>query len=163
MSIVCVGIDPGLHGGVAVVGSCGAILGLHPMPTHGRKAIDLTTIRGLLLRAKPEIVAIEAVSAFHRAASKSSFCFGQGFGQIEGLLVGIGLAYRMVKPVEWQRHAHAGIDRKIAAKDRSLIAAKRAYPAMDFRASSKSTKAHDGMVDALLIARWVAKEGGLRV
>jgi hypothetical protein len=39
-------------------------------------------------------------------------------------------------------------------KKRSAVAAQRLYPTFDFRATARSVKAHDGIIDASLIAAW---------
>ena len=83
----------------------------------------------------------------------AQFQRGVSRGLWEGLLAGLGIPYELVAPRSWQSvmlRDVSGSD----TKQRALIAAQRLFPGFDFRASERSRKAHDGIVDAALIAEY---------
>lgn len=133
------------------------------MPTAGRerRQIDEARLRSLLedillksrQESKPLVAFVESVAAMPKQGVASTFSFGTGFGLLRGILCGLGIPYRLVKPQEWQGVVLAGLNRS-NPKAAAYLFASRAWPTLDFRANERCTKAHDGLVDALCIAEF---------
>lgn len=81
----------------------------------------------------------------------SAFTYGDHFGAIRGMLVALGLRHVLVAPREWTKELHKGTTAE-TPKLRSLQAAQRWFPKTNLLATERSKKAHEGLVDALLIA-----------
>jgi crossover junction endodeoxyribonuclease RuvC len=163
--VIVLGIDPGKTGGIALLGQDGAILSTSTMPVN-EKEIDLTRLaleidraqiaardRGEALR-----VYLERAGAFRIAGRAqggvSMFTYGEGFGMIRGLLAGLKVPYTMVRAVDWCRKLHEGLSREASAKERSAQVITRLYPGERFLATARSSVNHEGIVDAVLIARY---------
>lgn len=108
---------------------------------------------------------LEDVHALFGASAKSTFNFGWIVGVLEGLLVASNIPYTKVTPKEWQKEIWKGIPiqkkqgkNSTDTKAMSLLAAKRLFPNEDLRDTERCTKAHDGKVDALLLAEYCRRK-----
>lgn len=149
------GIDPGLEGGLALVNQGGSAV-YEPMPTLAAKKGDILDLPSLTRWLKAhkssiEIAYLEMVASRPGQSAPSVFKFGRGYGAIEGILTALEIPYQLVPPKQWCKLMHAGIE-AADPKQKSLIAVSRLFPGIDLRATPRSKKPHDGMVDALLIA-----------
>lgn len=153
------GCDPGKAGGLVVLNDVGAITETLPMPVlkaaKGRAEYDLVAIRRFLTRVSLHVVVERAqpLPPSMPGGGNAQFQRGVSRGLWEGLLAGLGIPYELVAPRSWQSvmlRDVSGSD----TKQRALIAAQRLFPGFDFRASERSRKAHDGIVDAALIAEY---------
>ena len=167
-----IGIDPGLDGGIAfwydrLPDGIQAI----PMPTFesskGKKTIrviDLAAIRNIILSklaigVNPFAI-IEKVHSFPGQGVASSFTFGEGYGAIQGILVGLRISYCKVTPQKWMKTILAGYDTK-GKKKPSVEYVKALHPWINLLPTKRSRKPHDGMADAICIAEYAATlEGG---
>ena len=74
-----------------------------------------------------------------------------------------GWPIQEVSPRTWQARMFVGIDQKLPAKEKSMVVAKRSWPDLwdkDHEHTvrpGKKKKAHDGLVDALLMAEWARR------
>lgn len=172
--MIVLGIDPGRSGGLALLRQDGQILWTSTMPVIG-KEIDLTALAELVKKAcgdpremadgPPCQVYLERAGAFRVAGRAqggvSMFTYGQGLGMIRGLLAGLLVPYEMVQASVWCKALHAGLDRALTAKQRSAQVITRLYPGERFLATPRCSTKHEGIVDAVLIARYgLTKESG---
>jgi len=118
---------------------------------------------------------IEDLHSVFGSSAASNFTFGKNNGLIIGMLQVIEIPYTKVAPKKWQKQMWEGIrpveksvikkgvhqknkkdelKYKIDTKETSLIAAKRLFPKETFLATERSKVAHDGIVDAVLIATY---------
>src|SRR3990167_3458314 len=148
---VILGIDPGLDGGLCLMSPNGIlpplILGTIPIPTlpGDKRLIDLPLLRQQILDYAPDIVILEQVGSMPGQGVTSMFSFGYSFGAIQGLLVGLQIPVRLVRPQEWQRVAFKGIPATLNKP--STLLAPRLWPSVDWRKSARSRLPHDGMTD----------------
>lgn len=157
-----IGIDPGAKGGVALLSAFGRTLNLAATPTVGGKfnvSLFISHLRGLeqqasLQKEAIDLVIIEAVSAMPGQGVTSMFSFGYCAGAIEAAVSSFRWPYQLIRPMAWQKDLHIGIPQKMEAKAKSLIAAQRLFPKETFLATSRSTKPHDGIIDAVLLAEY---------
>jgi len=150
------GIDIGKTGGFVILNSERNAISKFPMPTLAGE-IDLLALDEYLKRSAGMInkAFIEKASARPGQGVVSMFTFGRTFGMVEALVVSAGIPYQMVAPVTWTKEIFKGMsNKKDKKKDRSLLAVKRLFPEENLLATTRSTKPHLGLVDALLIAEY---------
>lgn len=135
------------------------------IPTIGNQ-IDLLGIRKILaeIGCGNNHFVVEDVHAIFGASAKSTFNFGWSLGVLEGMLVGMGFPYTKVAPKEWQKEMWQGVKpvyksgKSVDTKATSLLAAQRLFPNVDLRKSERAEKAHDGIVDAILMAEYCRRQ-----
>lgn len=158
-----VSIDPGATGGIAVFDGQ-YLSSLHTIPRVKDK-LDYGALATLLTKLINDdtIVVLEEVHSVFGSSAKSNFSFGHINGVLLGIVLSTQCPYVLVQPKEWQKGIWTNQDKVYKAgkakqttdtKATSLLAAKRLFPKTDFRATSKSKIAHDGLVDAALIGKW---------
>jgi crossover junction endodeoxyribonuclease RuvC len=148
------GIDPGLTGGLVWLDrETLAADVLTVIPTIG-KQLNLVALSSWLEAntLQTEHAYLEQVHAMPKQGVSSSFKFGRVYGACEALLVAHRIPYELVSPAKWQRQMHAGIERSLEPKQRSLMAVQRLLPGLNLLASERCRKPHAGLVDAALIA-----------
>jgi Holliday junction resolvasome RuvABC endonuclease subunit len=159
------GIDPGLSGGLAVV-SGDSIRYKMAMPTISfttkkgkiKKEIDRDGVMSFL-KTLPEHthVAIEKQQAFRSQDIMRTCTTCQNYGI---LLMALSIANLYITEVPsdtWQSHFNIVSVKKgggKSTKEQALEIASAIYHSVDFRKSGTAQKAHDGIVDAVLIANY---------
>lgn len=145
-----IGIDPGLHGGVATA------VGVFPMPIIGetKKQVCPITLAGrirqLEYKAKDKggVVYIEKVGARPGQGVTSMYNFGYGCGTVYGVFATLGYTVRFVTPQKWKKvvlgtsFPHD--------KDGAIQYCRCRHPNTDLILPKHRTP-HDGIADALCI------------
>lgn len=136
-----------------------------------KRVLDLVAIRSILsreyigvaLRSRIARVFLEKQQAMTkpgvRQGTVAVFSHGRGYGQLEGLLVGMGLPYQLVHPKTWQKEMIGGETGD--PKTRARMCSARLFPQIDLRATERSKTPHPGLVDAMLIAAYGQRTMGL--
>ena len=125
MSII-LGIDPGAHGAVAVLGETGELLEVHDMPAtpeaNGRTATNAPLLAGILARSHARVAFCEFVGARPTDARAAAFSFGRARGCIEGCAAALGLPIVFLTPPTWKRLADIppGVENKDLARTRAI-------------------------------------------
>lgn len=147
------GVDPGIHGAVAVLTADGKLVEVWDMPT-----LEVKVGKATKTRISPELLSqelrnwqakaayIEAVSASPQMGVTSAFAFGEGFGIVKGVLSALGIPVVLVPPAKWKRDMNLN-----QSKDGSRAKAIAMWPAQ--AAEFKRAK-DDGRAEACLIAQW---------
>lgn len=162
---VYMGIDPGKSGAiVAIFGD--DIIRSWIMPTIG-KEYDVRSLWKIIkdLSNFNIYCVLEDVHALFQVSANSTFDFGYGLGLIEGILTACEIPYSKIAPKKWQslmfegvplitKPSSTGKTQKTDTKKMALIAAQRIFPTYDLKASDRCKKAHEGIVDALLMAQY---------
>lgn len=161
--MVIVGIDPGLSGAFCFMKIDDASkqlcsIDFEKMPVIERE-IDfqgLVKIFQYVFVNDAPAFFIEKVSAMPGQGVCSMFKFGRCVGAVQMLAALSDAPVIEVSPQKWQKEMHEGISRNSVKcpKNRSLIAAGRLFPKVNLLATERSRKAHEGFVDALLIAEY---------
>jgi crossover junction endodeoxyribonuclease RuvC len=139
-----VGIDPGLSGGVALVGD-GALQMAVDMPVLGGE-IDIDELCELLNMSKPDVVVVETVHAMPKQGVSSTFNFGLSTGMVLGTIRSLRHPLVRMRPIDWKRaNGLVGQD-----KTASRRLAQELWPDM---ADLFKLVRHDGRAEAALIAR----------
>lgn len=139
------GIDPGKTGGILAMDSRGDIMAMHPDPVA-------QTLLKVIAEFKPSHVFLEKAQAMPKNGAVSMFNYGQGFGEYIGVLIALQVPFTLIPPAMWAKRAFIGVPASLKGKDRAALAVSRKWPCIDFRASPKCKKPHEGLVDAALIA-----------
>lgn len=148
------GVDPGLSGGL--VWTDGFTAQFHVMPVIGptkAREIFFKGVQGLLTLVPPDTHVFLERAIPMAMGSKHAFNYGRGFATLEIAIKLSGLPVTYIEPSKWTKVMHAGIDSRLKAKEKSLIAVGRAGGAFEALTMVKN-KPHLGLVDALLIAMY---------
>ncbi len=99
-----IGIDPGQSGGIAVIdedyGHGDGIVEAWKQPETEHDVADLL----LEIKAGRVVMAtIEIVHSFPGQGVSSTFKFGQNYGFLRGLLVGMQIPFQSITPQKWQK------------------------------------------------------------
>lgn len=162
--MIFIGIDPGKQGAIATVDGSGVMANAFPTPlvhsVRGRDEYDLRSITAILRRWHDDLT--ERVFATVEkgqpmppevpGGSVANFARGVARGW-EWMLVALEIPYQLVAPVTWQRVMHAGTPGS-DTKQRSIMAAQRLFPGVRLQRTQRSTKPHDGIAEALLLAEY---------
>lgn len=139
-----IGIDPGKSGALAVIDDDGYVWN-----TKTFNESDYSLVLKEVASAPNVRVVLEHVGAMPGQGSVSMFNFGANFGFIKGLLAANNLPYELVRPQKWKRMFSCTSD-----KNTSVDVAHRLFPNVDLRRTTRCSKPHDGIAEALLMAEY---------
>lgn len=142
-------VDPGLHGGVAVIRDRDVWVA-RAMPLAG-KTIDAAAFAKIALAENPDLAVVEQVAARPGQGVVSMFTFGTGYGMILGALAAVGIRTELVRPQAWKKLVLAGTTKD---KNAAIAYCRRAFPHTSLLATPKSRVPSDGIADALCIAEY---------
>ncbi len=152
------GIDPGKKGALAFIRESG--ITAFPVPTIG-KEYDKSEMCNIIRNLNEEFdvhVVLENINGHVALGRQSAFVMGKGLGMWEMLLTAFNVPHTMITPQSWQKVMWMGIPKQANTKNTSLLAAKRLFPHETFLATPRSSVAHDGIVDAILIAEYCRRK-----
>src|SRR5262249_3355054 len=110
--MVCIGVDPGLSGAVAVLDQAGALVTLHDTPTLAlstsrgtKQEYDVPGLVALVQRytGSPPHVILGESQAMPGQGVRSMWTTGYGYGIWLGLLAALQIPYTTVRPALWKR------------------------------------------------------------
>ena len=156
-----IGVDNGACSGAAaaISANSGALVSYTTLPNHkvrNKTEIDLGSFRDWVsnLETKPTAIIIEE-PLHHAPSSQSMRSMAICYGQIYGLCMGMGWPCEGVLVKEWQKDMLGKIPK---GQSKKYASSKAAYlePSQKWVDPRKprATKAHDGIIDAYLIAQW---------
>ena len=150
-----IAFDPGQKGGIAIhyQGDTTA----HPMPLAG-KTLDLPAIATLIRSHSPSIAVIEKVGCMPGQGVSSTFTFGCGYGQLQGLLAGMGIPFELVTPQAWKKLILAGTPKD---KDAAIAYCRRVFPDVPL-VMPRCRTPHDGIADSLCLLQYGLRSFGGR-
>ena len=157
-----IGIDPGINGGITILDEDGGIINQYVMPiiksSKGKNEIDASGIVRIFMESgqSNSHIGLEKQQAMPKQGVSSTFKTGRGFGLIEGIAVGMMIPYTLITPRTWQKEMFNGLG-KADTKQLSKQVAQRLFPKIDFRATERCTKIHDGLTDSILIAEYLRR------
>lgn len=144
--MLVIGIDPGKHGGVAVIDMEANGLKVSTDTPLSNKTYDPQAMMELLLPEEgEEVVAfIEKQTGYRSDSKKATFSTGFGYGVWLTLLRLLGVPYKEISPREWQSKMGIYGNCYGDTKKASLELASAYFPGQDFEKK-------DGRSDAVLI------------
>ena len=149
-----IGIDPGVHGALAVLTQTGQIAWDLPIVKDGKRfALNIgeldTELRAIV---RPCHAFVEKVWSRSNEGAAGSFAFGRAYGTILGLLMALEIPHDLVTPAAWCRGLAAPKE-----NDARRATAMRLFPSMS---SQLSKKKDEHKADALLIAEYGRRKLG---
>lgn len=157
--MIVIGIDNGLDGGVVCLRpQTGKLLrAVTPTLGTGKRSLDLVAmsrlLRAMVVTGEDAVAFLERAQAMPGQGVTSMFSIGFGFGAWQGLLTGLAIPFELVTPRKWQGEMFSGVNRD-DTKQASALVAQRLFPEVDWRASTRCRKPHDGLTDAACIAEY---------
>ena len=154
-----VGIDPGLHGGIAVLLPDGRIE-TYVIPTLIKKVgsrrkmvIDHVGLRDIFKKIKRGQLhaVVEMQHAMPGQGVSSMLTIGIGYGSLVQTLVDFEVSFEEVRAQVWQKDFGIG---KGDTKAQALEVCQDLFPNLNLLATKRSRKAHSGIVDAVLIMQY---------
>lgn len=143
-----IAVDPGLHGGVALLRADGSVLA-RPMPLAG-KELDLGELARIIRDTSPQWLVVEKVGSRPGQGVASTFKFGCGYGSILGLAAGLSIPVEVATPQRWKGVVLHGSAKD---KDAAISWCRRAFPDVTL-VPPGCRKPHDGMADALCLLEY---------
>jgi hypothetical protein len=159
--VIVGGIDPGVHGALAVLnemGDCDTIA----MPVMGapKAIVDGGALARWFGDRDVEIVIIELAAAFRIPPKKgqkargmgvtSTFNFGQAYGQVLGALQASLIPYVIVSPARWKGDMHLSRDKEQSRR--------RVIELLPRAAEQFARKMDENRAEAALVAWWYLYE-----
>jgi hypothetical protein len=141
---VFVGIDPGKSGGVSILYN-NSYNAIKCPNTVQEMAMALVSIKGMAPDI-PIYACIESVHSMPGQGVKSTFTFGQGYGQWLGILATLKIPYIQVTPHKWMKHFGPMPKEKKDRKNHLKHLAQQRYPNVNVTLA---------VADALLIATYL--------
>lgn len=143
---ICIGIDPGKLGAMAVLFPEGHVE-LTPFDETG----FFVAFRALAspLVDRKIVVALEHVGGIPGQSAPAAFNFGDNFGFIRGLLAAFEIPYELVRPQKWKKEFSCTSD-----KNTSIEVARRLFPQVSLKRTERCKKDDDGFAEALLMAEY---------
>lgn len=152
MSKIILGIDPGKTGGFVLLQESKLLnFAIMPLNSEGEPCFD--GIRKILKDFNPDCIFLERAVSFGMG-SKGAFNYGRGFAALEIATKLSGKSLTYVEPNKWTKEMFEGISKDLKTKVKSGIALERLFKSFVKRIPLKAGKAHEGIVDALLIAAY---------
>jgi crossover junction endodeoxyribonuclease RuvC len=148
-----IAFDPGQKGGIAI--HYQGITIAYPMPLAG-KTLDLPSIATLIRSHSPDLAVIEKVGSMPGQGVTSTFTFGCGYGQLQGLLAGMGVPFELVTPQAWKKLVLAGTPKD---KDAAIAYCRRAFPDVPL-VMPRCRTPHDGIADSLCLLQYGLRSFG---
>lgn len=179
--MIVLGVDPGLHGGIAVMNGPAGVVAAYPMPilrANAKGARDTYDTRAIcrLMQASvmdgprgfciafvekqgplPARVTRKDGAVEQMGGSIANWNRGGSYRLFEGLLTGLGIPFEFVLPQVWQRAMLSGTSGD-DTKQRSITAAQRLFPQVSLLPTLRSRRPSDGLSDALLLAAYAQRQ-----
>lgn len=142
-----IGIDPGLKGGIAFYCQHSGQYGAYKMPPTAKQIHSL--LKDLAENYGVLTAYCEQVQVMGKAfGAKAALSYGQGYGEIIGILTALRASITEVRPSVWKRKLNVSSD-----KESAILLCERLYPELDLT-PGQCRKPQDGLAEAMLIAHY---------
>ena len=156
-----IGVDNGLNGGlVAISKQTGAVIDKTVMPTLQRskkRETDARKVYEWVMALESDFIFAVEEPLHHARSSQAVRSMALSFGKLLGLAESRGWDVRCVKVHNWQKSMLGHLAPPYDTKKAALGVANLLAPEECWLKSKRCSKAHDGMVDAYLIACYIRK------
>lgn len=165
---VYIGIDPGKEGFIAVNNG-------QEIDFFSIKDNDFYSISDYLTQIKEKyenvVCIMEEVHSIFGASAKSTFTFGEINGLLKGILIANKIPYHLIQPKNWQKEMWDNKDivasysielrkgkeikkKVVNTKQTSFNTAKRLFPTIDLRKTTRCKLLDDNKCDSLLLSEY---------
>lgn len=159
--MIYIGIDNGLTGGIAILQDGKLFLHIMPVLNDGKKnRVDVDSFHNIILHShhKNEGVFIVYESPAGSKSVRAAVSMADSFARVESVLILGGFRREPITSRKWQKIFWAvpkmAKGQKFDTKAAALNKAKQLWPNQDWRKNERCKVAHDGLVDAALIAEY---------
>ena len=161
--MIYIGIDNGLTGGIAILQDGKLSLHIMPVLNDGKKnRVDVLALRSLITSYSPESMGYKAFIIYESPAGSKSVraavSMQDSFARVESMLILAGFRREPITSRKWQKIfwtvPKMAKGQKFDTKAAALNKAKQLWPGQDWRKNERCKVAHDGLVDAALIAEY---------
>lgn len=153
--------DPGKTGAIVTVNTQTGVGYYHKLKYCSTGLLNTDPVQTLFKHIKPKRIYLEKVRGREGWNATASFSLGAYYGQLRLVIALSGYSNQLVPPKTWQKVIHEGIDAKLPAKEKSLVAYHNMFPHKPIPMGPRGGKAHDGCIDALLILAFAAQKFGV--
>lgn len=146
-----IGIDPGQKGGIVTLDHQGQIIDMRVMPFFENGRTDTFIFK----RMKNSNVFLERAQPMPKNGVTGMFTYGVHYGAIMGALDSADIPFSEVRPNIWTKIVYSHLsahEYTSTGKELNFMLAHRLWPSINFLATARSVKPHEGLVDAALIA-----------
>jgi len=156
--MIYIGIDNGLTGGlVALSDHPGPPIASMPMPTRGKakgNEVDAAAIRDWFFTLDGTTLTVVLETPGKHSPGAQALCsMWDSYGAIRGVLESCGIRHHRITPQAWQKKMLVGCA-KGDTKPAALAKCRQLWPAESWLATARSSKPHEGLIDAALIAEY---------
>ena len=151
------GVDPGIHGGLAIVavedGAAPRLVEAIDIPVIGtgaKERVDVAAIRNFIDRHQPIRALIERAQAMPKQGASSGFKYGRAVGAIEAAITLCSIPVEIVEPSVWKRFWRLPGKDKEGGRQQALQLFPAAHAAL-------ARKKDHGRAEASLIALYGAR------
>jgi crossover junction endodeoxyribonuclease RuvC len=150
------GIDPGLSGGIAVIGTILTTAERTPIIEGDKRTMNLPAVASLIRRfvlanGGVGFAVIEKVGCMPGQGITSAWTFGKGYGSFLGILATLDIPLQEVPAQRWKKEMLDGADKSDKAS--SINRAISLFPQVNLITAGRRVPS-DGMAEALLIAEY---------
>ena len=150
------GIDNGKLGAMVCLNSDHSGIAKTVMPIC-EDEYDVTEIVKFISVCKPHHIFLEKAYCMPKMAVQAVFSTANGYGIMRGIIGALSIPHTLVHPKTWQKVMFKDVPKQ-DTKAASVKVCKRLFPQLDWKASDRCRKAHDGLTDAALIAAYGMRE-----
>lgn len=152
-NITYVGIDSGSKGALSCVNALGQIKDYFAFNKLTTQELYESMLE-LKNEYRPQKVVLEKVWGRAGQSSKSTFSQGKNYGVVKAVAELVFGEVVEVAAVTWQKDFYKNMEADLTSKQKAFQIAKDLWPGEKFLATTKSKVAHDGIIDASLIAMY---------
>lgn len=152
--MIFIGIDPGSKGTAVALNAEKNSAEVLRLKFFKDSLFDDGHFKAWVQSLGQSIIYLEKVKAGQGWGSSQVFNYGVRWGQIFQTIASGSNSYFLITPQRWQKDFHTGIETKITAKEKTMIAYNRLYPNKPVPCGPKSGKPNDNIIDALMIATY---------
>jgi crossover junction endodeoxyribonuclease RuvC len=128
MALTVLGVDPGIHGGCAIVmvhaGAKPDVVDIIDIPVVGvgaKERVDVLALRDWIQRHRPDHAVIERAQAMPKQGASSGFKYGRATGSIEAVITCCEIPLTIIEPTAWKKFHQLRGGEKEASRQRALM------------------------------------------
>lgn len=167
--MIFVGVDNGLTGGIAILKDGKLFLNVMPTTNDGKKNhVDVETFHSIIMRHAGFAGNRDVFVVYERPVGSqnvsAAVSMQDSFARVESVLILLCLRREPITPQKWQKmfwtKPKMPKGKKFDTKAAALKVATQLHPGVDWLASPRCRKPHDGIVDSVLIMEYCRRTYG---
>lgn len=162
--MIYIGIDNGISGGLVALSDHAGVapIAKTPMPVQGKSKGNEVSVKQLWLWLSQwkvdDLTVLLETPGKHSPGVNAIASMWDSYGAIRGLLESRYIRHHRVTPQTWQKWMLPGCE-KGQTKPMALSVCSQLWPNESWMARERSSKPHEGLIDAALIAEYGRRKG----